>query len=46
MAGFLMQKGFVLVSIAPNSKNPNKNVFYFNDSTLIKNTISQYLERQ
>jgi hypothetical protein len=40
-----MHKGFVLVSIAPNKKNPNMNVFYFRDTPEIKQTIQNFLNK-
>ena len=43
LAGFLMQKGFVLISIEPNSQDIRKNVFFFKQSIEIKTAISEYL---
>ncbi len=45
LAGALMQAGFVLVAIAPNYKDPNRNVFYFRDTPEIKQTIKTFLNR-
>lgn len=45
MAGYLMMKGFVLVNIAPNEKYKGRNVFYFWDSDMIRETIQEYLDK-
>ncbi|WP_027398375.1 DUF5659 domain-containing protein [Anaerovorax odorimutans] len=46
LAGYLMQEGFVLVDIAPNTKTPNRNVFYFRDTPQIKLSIQNFLNRK
>ena len=38
-----MQRGFVLVAMAPNKQKPNLNVFYFRDTPLIEDAINSYL---
>ncbi len=42
LAGNLMQRGFVLVGIAPNRANPSKHIFVFHDSELIRDAIEKY----
>jgi len=43
LAGYLMQRGFVLVAMAPNKQKPNLNVFYFRDTPEIEEAINSYL---
>lgn len=45
LAGILMQKGFVLVEMRPNTNGNGKNVFYFNDSHELDNVIAEYKSR-
>lgn len=45
LAGILMQKGFVLVEMRPNTNGNGKNVFYFNDSPEIEKVIVEYKSR-
>ena len=45
LAGILMQKGFVLVEMRPNTNGNGKNVFYFNDSTELEKVIVEYKSR-
>lgn len=45
LAGLLMQKGFVLVEMKPNTNGSGKNVFYFNDSPSLEQAISEYKAR-
>ena len=42
LAGLLMQKGFVLVEMRPNTNGNGKNVFYFNDSPELEKVIDEY----
>ena len=42
LAGILMQKGFVLVEMRPNTNGNGKNVFYFNDSDELKLAMEEY----
>lgn len=42
LAGFLMQRGFVLVDLIKNKYKENKNVFVFNDSLLLRDAIDKY----
>lgn len=42
LAGMLMQKGFVLLSMDRNLNGSGKNVFYFNDSPELKTFIADY----
>lgn len=42
MAGYLMQKGFVLVDIGKNVNQPRKNVFFFNHSVAIDEAMADY----
>lgn len=46
LAGYLMQRGFVLVAMAPNVKNPNMNTFFFRDSPELNGAIQAYLNRK
>ena len=45
LAGILMQKGFVLVEMRPNTNDNGKNVFYFNDSPELDKVITEYKSR-
>lgn len=42
LAGYLMQKGFILVDIGVNWNNPDKRVFYFKDSPEIRKAMHDY----
>ena len=42
LAGLLMQKGFVLVEMKPNTNGNGKNVFYFNDSPELEKVVNEY----
>lgn len=44
MAGWLMGNGFVLLGIKKDMKNPNKHIFIFNDTELLRNTMAKYNE--
>jgi hypothetical protein len=46
MAGYLMQKGFVLMSMAENRKYEGKNMFIFMNSPQIKEAMQEYLDQQ
>ena len=46
LAGYLMQRGFVLLDMKPNTNAPHKNVFYFTDTAEVKTAISDYLQRK
>ena len=45
LAGVLMQNGFVLVDMRPNTNGSAKNVFYFNDSPELEKMINQFKNR-
>lgn len=45
LAGVLMQNGFVLVDMKPNTNGSGKNVFYFNDSQDLEKIVTQYKSR-
>lgn len=45
MAGYLMQKGFVLIDMRPDLKNTRRNVFLFNDTPQLKSAIDEYMSR-
>ena len=45
LAGLLMQKGFILVEMKPNTNGSGKNVFYFNDSPSLERAIAEYKAR-
>lgn len=42
LAGFLMQRGFVLVDLLKNAYKENKNVFVFNNSSSLQDAIEEY----
>ena len=42
LAGVLMQNGFVLVDMRPNTNGSGKNVFYFNDSPELEKILTQF----
>ena len=45
MAGYLMLRGFYLISVQPNLKHPGKNCFSFYDSPMLKDAMEDYLNR-
>ena len=45
LAGVLMQNGFVLVDMRPNTNGSGKNVFCFNDSPELEKMINQFKNR-
>lgn len=45
LAGILMQKGFVLVDMKPNTNGSGKNVFYFNNSPKLLEIVEEYKKR-
>lgn len=42
LAGYLMLRGFVLIDMKPNRKNPNRNDFLFGDSPELQKAIDDY----
>jgi len=42
LAGYLMQKGFVLQRIDQDYKDPKRNVFLFNRSDELNNAVKEY----
>lgn len=42
LAGYLMQRGFVLIKLQDDRNNSNRNVFLFNESNELKNAIEEY----
>ena len=42
LAGYLMYRGFVLLKMSEDLKNPNKHVFIFNESKEIRDAIDDY----
>jgi hypothetical protein len=46
LAGYLMQCGFVLISMQPNNNGSNKNVFYFMQSDEIQKAINKWLVKR
>jgi len=42
LAGYLMQRGFVLLDMRPNPEVPHRNVFIFRESSDIKAAISEF----
>ena len=45
MAGYLMQKGFVLIDMQPDLKKSGRNVFFFMDTPQLKSSIDEYMSR-
>ena len=45
LAGYLMQKGFVLVDMQPNLKHMGRNVFFFGNTPQLKSVIDEYMSR-
>lgn len=42
LAGYLMQRGFVLLDMRKNMDQSNKNVYMFNDSNKLRAAIFDY----
>ena len=42
LAGFLMQKGFVLHGVKPEANNSHRNIFLFTNSPQLLSAIEQY----
>jgi hypothetical protein len=45
LAGFLMQRGFVLKRMEKSTRNPNRNVFLFNESEDLINVVKEYMNK-
>lgn len=45
MAGYLMQRGFVLIDMQPDLKKTGRNIFLFNDTPQLKSAIDDYMSR-
>ena len=46
MAGYLMQKGYVLLDMRPDMKSiSRKNVFFFRDTPQLRQSMSDYINR-
>lgn len=45
LAGFLMQKGFVIQKIQDDRNGTGRNVFLFKESDELTNAINQYKKR-
>ena len=45
LAGVLMAKGYVLQDMKPNTRQRERNVFYFVDSPQIKKEIQDYKDK-
>ena len=46
MAGYLMQKGYVLLDMQPDIKSTSgKNIFLFKDTPQIRQSMSDYINR-
>lgn len=43
MAGYLMQRGFVLIDMQPDLKKTGRNIFLFNDTPQLKSAINEYM---
>lgn len=47
MAGYLMQKGFVLLDMRPDMKSPTrKNIFIFKNTPQLRQSIDEYLTQR
>ena len=46
MAGYLMQRGFVLMSMAENRKYEGRNMFIFMNTPQLKEAMQHYLDQQ
>lgn len=42
LAGYLMQRGFVLKDLRPNEKFPHLNVFIFRDSEELRKAMGEF----
>ena len=42
LAGYLMQRGFVLARIDKNEKYPSRNIFIFKDTAQLSDAIKDY----
>jgi hypothetical protein len=45
MAGYLMQRGFVLIDMQPDLKKTGRNVFFFYNTPQLKSAIDEYMSR-
>lgn len=45
-AGYLMQKGFVLVKIASDNTKQNRNIFLFNQSDALDRALKDYASQK
>jgi hypothetical protein len=45
LAGFLMQRGFVLKRMEKSTRNPKRNVFLFNESEDLIGTVKEYMNK-
>ena len=45
MAGYLMQRGFVLIDMQPDLKKTRRNVFFFYNTPQLKSAINEYINR-
>lgn len=43
LAGYLMQRGFVLVAMKPDKKHARRNVFFFNESQELHDAVGDYM---
>ena len=44
MAGYLMQRGFVLINMREDLQHPRRNVFFFKESPELSDAIGDFLE--
>lgn len=42
LAGFLMQKGYILIDIKDHRNLPGRKVFYFKDTPQIRDSMREY----
>ncbi|WP_334305225.1 DUF5659 domain-containing protein [Enterocloster clostridioformis] len=45
LAGYLMQRGFVLIDMQPDLKKSGRNVFFFMNTPQLKSAIDDYMSR-
>ena len=45
MAGFLMQRGFVLIGMEPNNNGSGKNVFFFFKSNAMEQAMEEFITK-
>lgn len=46
MAGYLMMRGFYIIGMQPNKKQPGKNCFSFFESQALQDAMQDYIDRK